>query len=156
MALTLSLTQSISGKLLRTSLQLPHNFNVQQPVPPIIIWEVSLLFHVFIINSGLKTLNSVNASQQSFNSPKSVVGNFGMKTATLSLDNGQNKNLGTCVHNLAIILQVWKEVQAQDQDWMLFLVLNAADQRWCLLETEESDDKGGSSDVITITEFNLK
>ncbi len=156
MAQTLSLTQSISGKLSRTSLQVPHKNNVQQPVPPIIIWEVSLLYHVIIINSGLKTSKAVNASQQSFNLPKSVVGNFGMKTATLSLDNGQNKNLGTCVHNLAIILQVWKEVQAQDQDWMLFLALNAADQRWCLLETGESDVKGGSSHVITTTEFKLK
>jgi hypothetical protein len=78
------------------------------------------LFHVITTNSGLKTSYTVNASQQTLKSRKRV-GNFGRKIATLSQDNGQNSTRGSCVHNLAIISQVWKEVQVQDQVWMLFL-----------------------------------
>lgn len=58
-----------------------------------------------------------------------MVGSFGKKNATLRMDNGRNKNLGSCAQNWAIISQVWKEVHAQDEAWILFLPLNAADQR---------------------------
>jgi hypothetical protein len=78
-------------------------------------WEASELFHVLGIKCGLKTSNTVCASQHAIRR-QILVKNLWRQTVTLSQFHG-NKTSGSIVNSRAITSRVWKSLEVEDLAW---------------------------------------